>query len=52
MLITTRIIGELFRFTVTLTNCDGAATVGASLNLLGELLLDLFLEVDMEYGSG
>ena len=47
---TTLASGELFRFTVTLTNCDGAATVGASLPLTlnveggGDTRVDLEIE--------
>ena len=47
---TTLSSGELFRFTVTLTNCDGAAIVGASLPLTlnveggGDTRVDLEIE--------
>ena len=47
---TTLASGELFRFTVTLTNCDGAAVVGASLPLTlnveggGDTRVDLEIE--------
>ena len=47
---TTLASGELFRFTVTLTNCDGAAIVGASLPLTlnveggGDTRVDLEIE--------
>ena len=47
---TTLASGELFRFTVTLDNCDGAATVGASLPLTlnveggGDTRVDLEIE--------